>query len=100
MGVVSDAPCRSDGADAPATNQGTATKAARNEAARASKNGRRTTPNYTWGLGIGDWERGAGNWARLFGRATLEGCDSASRKEIAGLKPYATETRGIPRAAL
>ena len=84
--VVSGAPCRSDGADAPATNQGTATKAARNEAERASKNGRRTEPNYTWGLGVGDWELGAGNGARFFGGVTLEGCDSVSRNRIAGLK--------------
>ena len=89
MVVVPDTPCRSDGADAPATNknkEGTATKTARDEAARASKNGRRIEPNYTWGLGGGDWELGFGNWARLFGGATLEGCDSASRNGIAGLK--------------
>ena len=71
MVVVSDAPCRSNGAGAPATNQGTATKAVRDEAARTSKNGRCTEPNYTWGLGVGDWELGVGNLARLFGGALL-----------------------------
>ena len=98
--VVSGAPCRSGGADAPETNQGTATKAARDEAARASKNGRRIEPNYTWGLGAGDWELGAGYWARFFGVATLEGCDSALRNGIAGLKPCATEISAISRVAL
>lgn len=63
MVVVSDAPCRSDGADAPATNQGRATKAVRDEVARASRNGRRIEPELYLG---------AGNFSEMSGAVGLK----------------------------